>query len=59
MIQVAYFNGQRSALYSEDPAELDTMIDNNRRDFQLDLHGRFTVHEFEALVDAPENERDI
>ena len=59
MIQVAYFNGKRSALYAEDPAELDAIIDQRRNDFELDLYGRFTVYEFETLIDAPEDERDI
>ena len=59
MIQIAYFNGKRSALYAEDPAELDVKIDQNRKDFGLDRHGYFTVHEFEALIEAPEDEVDI
>jgi hypothetical protein len=59
MIQIAYFNGKRSALYAEDPVELDAKIDQNRKDFELDLYGKFTVHEFEALIEAPEDEVDI
>ena len=58
-MQVAYFNGKRSALYAEDPAELDAIIDQRRNDFELDLYGKFTVHEFEALIEAPEDEVDI